>query len=257
MSTRARATRRERRCGDAARSARRALVFALLLSSASWPLASSAAAQSSAQSTARRADGVAAIVGGYSGGQGVSIIMRSDVDLLARLRLAAEIGPAAATADVPENLSAAALDTIFGEVLIAREAERVRIRPSGDAEVARELARLESEAGGAATVSALLDAIGASAEELRELAARRAIVAAFLEANLESSSIVTTAEVERVFASGDHPFAGQELGVVEGELRALIARRNIERAVRRWISVLRARTPFRVLARYGEEPGGR
>jgi hypothetical protein len=241
MSKRARATRRER---PSTRSSSRALRAAIIVVVAS--IASAAGAQS------RRADGVAAIVGGYSGGQGVSIILRSDVDLLARLLLAGEIGPSAATAEVPENLSAAAFDTIFGEVLIAREAERVRIRPSGDAAIARELARIEAEAGGAAAVSTLLDAMGASADELRELAARRAIVAAFLEANLESSSIVTTAEVERVYASGDHPFADQELAAVEGELRALIARRNLERAVRRWISVLRARTPFRVLAEYGE-----
>jgi hypothetical protein len=198
-----------------------------------------------------RADGVAAIVGGYSGGRGVAIILRSDVDLVARLRLAGEIGAGAASAGVPEELSAAALDTIFGEVLIAREAERVRIRPADDAAIARELARLEAEAGGAETVAALLAALGATEEELRDLAARRALVAAFLEANLESSSVVTTAEVERVYASGDHPFRDRELSEVEAELRALIARRNIERAIRRWISVLRARTPYRILAHYG------
>jgi hypothetical protein len=63
-------------------------------------------------------------------------------------------------------------------------------------------------------------------------------------------TVITDAEVERVYESGEHPFGDQPLTEVTAQLRALIARQAVDRAVRRWVSVLRARTAVTVLVEY-------
>jgi len=199
-----------------------------------------------------RAEGIAALIGGATPGPGVDLVMVSDVDLRARIALSGELRRPAATVPVPARLMSATLDQIVGEALIAREAERVRVEPPNEAEMAVERARLEQEAGGAQTLSDLLRRVGATRREVDAIARRRALVSAFLQANLEGMAVVTDAEVERVFADGEHPFEDQPLDDVRPQLRALIARQAVDRAVRRWVSVLRARTEVTLLVEYAE-----
>jgi hypothetical protein len=214
------------------------------------PGVAAAAAQGRAPLRAR-VEGLAALVGGLAPGRGVTVILRSDVSLRARLHLAGRapegplpIGP------LPPALLRATLDELIGETLVAREAERVRIRAPSDADVARERDRLVEEAGGEARVASLLAALGAEHAELDELARRRGLVDAFLRANLEGGSEVSDADVERAYEAGGHPFADLDLDDARDALRVWLGRRQLERAVSRWVTTLRARTPVRVLARY-------
>lgn len=196
-----------------------------------------------------RVEGVAALVGGIAAGPGTAAILRSDVTLRARIAVAGQ-SARLPVGDLPDALLAATLDEIIGEVLIAAEADRLRAsRPSAE-DVARERARLEESAGGAERLSALLSRVGAEPAEVDAIARRRAYVEAFLRANLEGSTVVSDAQVERVYASGEHPFADRPLEIVREVLRAWIARETLQRDVRRWVEVLRSRATVRVLAEW-------
>jgi hypothetical protein len=212
---------------------------------AAFLLATPALAQSRA-----RAEGLAAIVGGLAPGPGVELVLRSDVELRARLRLAGQApeSPLPLGA-LPEALVRATLDELIGELLIAREAARIRIRPPTLADVLRERASLEAEAGGAERLAELLRALGAPPSELEAMAHRRAVVGAFLTANLEGTTEISDAEVERLYLAGEHPFADLELDEAREPLRVWAAQAALERAVARWVSVLRARTPLRIVLR--------
>jgi len=227
---------------------RTALALALLLLLLLLALSSPAGAQ-----PRLRVDGIAALVGGAAPGRGVTTILRSDVELRARIALAGEapdqplpIGP------LPGSLLRASLDEVIGEILIAREAERVRVALPAGARVARERARLAESAGGAERLRDLLRALGASPDEIETIARRRALVTTFLEANLEGTTVVTDAVVEQTYAAGGHPFEDQPLDQVLEQLRAYLARQAIDHAVGRWVTVLRERTPLRILTSFGE-----
>ncbi len=196
---------------------------------------------------ARRVDGIAALVGGTAPGTGVETILRSDVELVASLSLGPDAQSGAALAP---DLLRTTLERIVGETLIAREAERVRVPAPTAADVAQERSRIEQSAGGQARSRALLLALDAGAAELDAVARRRATVAAFLRANLEGTTIVSDAEVEQVYASGQHPLTDQSLEQARESLRALLARRALDRAVARWVGVLRARTTVRILVTF-------
>lgn len=197
-----------------------------------------------------RVDGVAAVVGGTAPAAGVEVILRSDVELRARIAVSGRTERASLGAPLPPALLAATLDQIIGEALIAREAERVRVSSPNDADVERERQRLEDEAGGAARLRVLLARLGAGGAEVQAMARRRALVTAFLQANLEGTTVVTDAQVERAYEEGQHPFTDRPLEEVRGELQAWLSRRALDRAVRRWVSVLRARTPVRMMVQY-------
>ncbi len=201
-----------------------------------------------------RVEGVAAIVGGTTPGAGATVIYRSDAVLRARIALAGH-SERLPTGPIPEPLLAAALDELVGEVLIEREADRLRAARPDDAEVARERDRIAQQAGGPERLDALLRAVGAGDDEVDAAARRRAYVDAFLRANLEGSTVVSDAQLARVYESERHPFAGRPLEEVRDLLRAWIAQQALQRDVRRWIEVLRRRTTVRIVApwRRGEE----
>jgi len=203
-----------------------------------------------------RVDGVAAVVGGSAPGPGVDVILRSDVELRARMALGGQEGEPLPARSLPPDLLSATLDQLIGELLIAREAERVRVSTPDERDLAREMARFEEEAGGADRLAALLERLGASRGEVEAMARRRALVAAFLQANLEGTTVVTDAELDRAYETGEHPFTDRPIEEVRGDLRAWLSRRALDRAVRRWVSVLRARTTVRVLVRWGGGAAG-
>jgi hypothetical protein len=169
------------------------LVPALVL--LSMGVASVAGADAPVVSNGTRADGIAAIVGGEAPGPGVEIVLRTDVSLRARIILSGRLGRPAATVPLPRDLFFATLDQLVGEVLIAREAERVNVTPPTEADLARETARLEEEAGGSANLLELVRGLGATNAEVDLISHRRALVAQFLRANLEGTSVITDAEV--------------------------------------------------------------
>lgn len=202
-------------------------------------------------SGATRVEGIAAVIGSTAAGTGADIVLRSDVELRAKLALRAR-GAGEGGEPIPDALLAATLREIVGEFLIAREAERLRLGSPDDRAVARERARIVESVGGEAALAVLLDAERASGDEIDAIARRRAVVQDFLQANLEGATEIGEAELERGYARGGHPFVDQPFETVREPLRAWLAQRAIERAVLRWIMVLEARTPMRVMAEYGE-----
>lgn len=221
-----------------------ARVLAIALGAASLAHAGAVAQQRPGEIAA---DGIAALVGGPAPAPGVDLVLRSDVELRARIVLAGRTREGLPLGALPADLLRAVREEIIGEVLIAREAERVRVEEPREARIAQERRRLEETAGGAARLRELVRAVGAASAEIDAIARRRARVVAFLDANLEGATVITDAQVERAFAAGDHPFAERTLEEAREPMRAWLARQAIDRAVRRWVGVLRARTVVRTL----------
>jgi hypothetical protein len=229
----------------------------------SSPLAAFAQPPSaSSASTLVRVDGIAAIVGGAEANEGQRTILRSDVELRARLSLLGHDVTHALLGELPASLLAATLDELLGEQLIATEAERVEIAKPSPNEIARERRNIEHEAGGRRAVLQLLGRLDATESELDTMAARRALISAFLRANLEGVTIVTENEIdarlrgEGARTSPPPPSAADEADAspsaieTREEARAAIAKEALTRNVERWVRVLRARTRVRVLANF-------
>jgi len=229
------------------------MLAALCVLSGAVGAARPAAAQgSSSRAAARtRVEGVAAWVGESARGVGPVAILRSDVELRARLGIAGRTGRAS-MARLPAPLLAAALDSIVGEVLIEREADRLRAARPSEADVRRSREEVDRAGGGPGVVQQQLALLGASSEELDIVARRRAYVEAFLHANLEGNTVISDAQVERAFETAEHPFVGRELAAVRDLLRVWLAQRVLSRDVARWIEVLRGRTTVRILAEWHE-----
>lgn len=233
----------------------RAVVFAPMgrwlfgLALAGWAFASPTPASAQTSGSRLRVEGVAAWVGGSTRGAVAVPVLRSDVELRARMLVAGRT-QRVSLAPLPSALLLATLNLLVGEVLIEREADRLQAEPPSPGAVARERARLAQLAGGEPRLTRLTAMLGVSSEEVDAVARRRAYVEAFLEANLEGNRDVTDAQLERVFASGEHPFIGRDLDEVREVLRVWVATRNREREVARWIQVLRSRSSVRVLAEW-------
>ncbi|HEX7477507.1 MAG TPA: hypothetical protein VF331_06850 [Polyangiales bacterium] len=205
-----------------------------------------------APAASARIDGLAVLIGGSGPGEGVEVILRSDVELRARLSLLRDDAERALTAALPSGLLSATLSELIGEALIAREAERVQIATATAADVQREKQRLIVGAGGAAQLGALLTKLGASEAEIDTLARRRAVAAAFLSANLEGAMLVTDGEVEQRYQADPASFAGLDPQKARDLIRASLRSEALNRNIERWVRVLSARTPLRVFAHFDE-----
>jgi len=214
---------------------------------------------------ASRVDGLAAILGGADPLDPTRPILQSDVELRARLLLLGRSSEHALFGELPRSLLRATLNELIGEHLIAVEAERVQIATPTRDDVLRELGELEREAGGHRTVMRLLAWVDASALELEAIAARRALIGAFLRANLEGVSVVTDADVDarlREDAAGnaadaagaayaaDHRYVGETPEIARASVRASLAKETLTRHIEHWVRVLRARTRVRIFAVY-------
>lgn len=207
----------------------------------------------SAQTIPPRAiDGVVAIVGGHTPGPTTQVVLRSDVELRAYLAIAAR-SPDARRVEPPPELLAATFQEILGELLIAREAERLHAAEPTPAQVARQRDELVRSVGGEEPFARFLAAHDVDPSEIDAIAHRRAFVDDFLRANLEGSTLISNAQVEEVYASGEHPFVDRPLEEVREPLRAWLGAATLQRDVRRWIEVLRDRTPVRIVVRFAPE----
>jgi hypothetical protein len=197
-----------------------------------------------------RLDGIAAVVGANAPGPGTDVILQSDVELRARLSLAATLADPGALDPLPSSLLRATLAQLIGEHLIAREAQRVQTAAPASSSVERERKRLVRGAGGDDRVQRLLYALGASEDELDVIAQRRAQVGAFLSANLEGVTIVTERELERAYADAGADLAGRSKQQAFTELRARLSKQALDRTIERWVTVLSARTAVRRYVQY-------
>lgn len=210
--------------------------------------AAPAVAQPAAAGT--RVDGIAAVVGANAPGPGVDVILQSDVELRARLSLAASVDDPGALDPLPSSLLRATLNQLIGECLIAREARRVQASAPARADVEREWRRLVRSAGGGDRVQRLMFALAASDEELDLVAQRRAQVGAFLSANLEGVTVVTERELARAYAASAEELVGKSKAEAYAELRGRLMRQALDRTIERWVAVLGARTAVRRYVQY-------
>jgi hypothetical protein len=192
-----------------------------------------------------RLDGVAAVVGGTTPTANTDVVLRSDVELRARMALSGHGSDVAILGPLPSSLLAATLQEIIGELLIAREAKRLQVPLPPPAELQRDRQALLAASGGPEQVRDLLDALSADMQEIEAVSRRRSIVGAFLKTNLVSVTSVTEAELARA-ATSAKATSPQALELLRFELNAAA----LERAVQRWVAVLRARIPVRVYVQY-------
>jgi hypothetical protein len=170
----------------------------------------------------------------------------SDVELRARIVLCGTSDEPIALDPIPAKLLDATLNELIGEHLIAREARRVQAARTSAADVERERQQLVRSAGGPERMEALLQLLSAGPEELDAIARRRALVGAFLSANLEGVTVVTDSEIARTYAAEKQSFAGREPEAVRAELQTRLSREALDRTIERWVTVLRSRTKVRV-----------
>jgi hypothetical protein len=197
-------------------------------------------------------DGLAAVLGGADPLDTPRAILQSDVELRARLALLARDAQRGMHTPLPHSLLRATLDELIGEQLIAIEAERVQIPAPRAADVEHELEDIERDAGGTTVISELLSRTDAPRSDLEAMALRRAMVSAFLRANLEGVTVVTEAEIDDRLRAEPERFAGEQAGSVRAAVRALLSREALTRNIGHWVRVLRARTRVRLFAVYGE-----
>jgi hypothetical protein len=177
-------------------------------------------------------------------------LLRSDIELRARLSLLRAGADSAAFGPLPSSLLRASLDEAIGEALIASESQRLSLtRPSAE-DVRLERQRLALGVGGEAKLTELVRTLGVEPRELDAMAERRAVVRAFLTANLEGTLEITPSELQKAYLEPGHPFADEPFDVVREQLRAWLVQRRIEAAVARWVESLRQRTPLRRLVTY-------
>jgi hypothetical protein len=197
-----------------------------------------------------RVDGIVAVVGGLAPGPDVISILRSDVELRARISLAGAGASDAAVSVLPPALLRATFDELLGEALISGEAQRLALEAPAATDLAAERRRFVARAGGEARLASLLETLGVSPRELQAIVRRRAVVSAFLRANLEGTLEVTPSELERAYQEEDHPFRDQPFELAREPLRAWLAQLRLEQSVSKWVDSLRARTPHRVIVEY-------
>jgi hypothetical protein len=82
------------------------------------------------------------------------------------------------------------------------------------------------------------------------MAERRALVGAFLRANLEGTTLITDREIDAQIARERGRFTGQDLIAMRAQVRAMLARATLARNIERWVRVLRARVPVRIYAAF-------
>ncbi|MDD9970178.1 MAG: hypothetical protein OXR73_28315 [Myxococcales bacterium] len=201
-----------------------------------------------AQLPAARVEGVAALVGGKAPGPDVGVILRSDVELKARINLARAskdpLGP------LTQEALRDALRELIGEELIVREARRIRTVEPGQDDLRDERKRLAESCGGAERLSQLLTGLQVRDQELRAVVQRRALVAAFLTSNLEGATTITEGQIDAALAEAGYAEPGKASPETRRIIAAALAREALNRSVKRWVRVLSARVPVRVYARF-------
>jgi len=198
--------------------------------------------------SAQRVDGIAAVIGASAPGPGALTLYRSDVELRARMALLASGSLPQALAALPAPLLEASLTELVGEALIAVESGRLSLASPSEESLAEARTRLLGPDPRA--TRELLGALGVSEVELSAWVRRRAVVAGFLQANLEGTLDVSPEALERSFASEPHPFQGERFAAARARFAAWLSEQRMQAAVRRWVESLRERTPHRVLVDY-------
>lgn len=200
-------------------------------------------------------DGVAAVIGASGAGPNVDVILRSDVELRARILLSGQRGRVV-DGPISSFWLAQALEQMIDESLIAREAERVRLATPTALDQQQEHRHLQELAGGAQQLSAVLALMRVSQAELEQTVRRRTLVAVFLTANVDRMTAVTEAELQRAYDAAREHLEGRTFEQSREMIRVQLARAAMQETVAQWVRKLRGRTTVHVVADYlGREQG--
>jgi hypothetical protein len=181
----------------------------------------------------------------------VRVILLSDVELRARLSLFnAGAGPEALSDVLTPALLQATLGELLGEALIAVEALRLGLTAPTLGAVRDQRARLAAAGRGERAFQELVDALEVGPDEVDEIARLRAVVGAFLAANLEGTLDVSESELVRTFETEEHPFQGLPFAAERAHFAAWLQQKRLQEAVGRWVLSLRERIPHRVLVSF-------
>jgi hypothetical protein len=166
------------------------------------------------------------------------IIMLSEVRELGRFQQLVE-GRSAAPAKLLEQL--------IEQWIVSTEAEAARFARPADAEVDRELARLEEQSGGAESFRARLRSLGLSREGVRRQLHRQLWLSRYLDYKFRPATRVDDPQVERYYREELAPglaARGQKvppLADVRERVRELLIQRDITVRAGRWLEETRPR----------------
>jgi hypothetical protein len=146
----------------------------------------------------------------------------------------------------PELLRAT-LAELLGEALIAVEALRLGLAQPTAGEIRDQRARVAAAGRSERAFQELIDALEVAPEEIDEMATQRAVVGAFLAANLEGTIEVSESELVRAFETEEHPFLGLPYAAERVHFAAWLQQKRLQAAVGRWVLSLKERIPHRVL----------
>ncbi len=190
-------------------------------------------------------DGIAARVALNQSDTQEYVILISDVELRVHMESGQQhpgTGTGTGSSARPSRLTKKAMLTqMVGEALIDLEARRTRAPEPTERQKQAQKRRLEQRAGGPEAVQVMVQRLGVTPGELERLWLHAARVEAFLESNLEGSTSLSRAEVDRAFDRGEHPFVGQTLEQVRPDFERWLRQDMRTSVVRRWFEVLRSR----------------
>ncbi len=192
-------------------------------------------------------DGIAVLTAGLPSDESAAIpVLKSDLELEARLLLVRRHGPSWKDRPIDESVRVAARRSAAFTRLLARQARQMgeAISPTTrDAQVDR----LTLLAGGEDQMANLLRQSGADRDDLEAWmvdAALAIIKIAYLKERTEPPSDL---ETSTRFAAGGHPFTGRELADVRSDFRRWLMDKQVERMLEeelanalkhRWIRIV-------------------
>ena len=177
-------------------------------------------AKASSEGGAVLVDEVVAVVSGkFQGGVPAFVMTRWDLEIECRLESIDRYGVHGVDRVVSQAMRASIFERMVDDAVIWREASRLGAAGVADADVDAEIASLAEPSGGTEAFGALLDSASIPGAKLREIVARRLVVDRYVLDNLRLSENFLESDLEKAFASLDHPFDGQKLSDVHDEFR--------------------------------------
>jgi len=180
-------------------------------------------------------DGITVLSGGLVGDDSVaSPVLRSDVELEARLMLLLSRGPAWSSAAIDEELIARARRRISHVRLMSRQARQIGevIQPGDKAKLRSSLEKL---AGGVDALVRIAESCGADEGDLDIWVEDTLLAAAQLTYLRERLEPPGDEELERIFAEGDHPFAGQPFDEARREFSRYVMEQRVRLELLEWL----------------------
>lgn len=181
-------------------------------------------------------------------GQDAEMVTSYELEVEAMLVLAerARSAEAARPEALTESFLDAVLENLIHHLLIVSEASRLELVTLSDEEIASERQEI-GERLGEGGLERFIEVTGLTGEIIDSIVRRRALVAAFIQRNVNLSVRVTDADIEALYRQGEHPFGDRPLGELRESLEALITARRQRERLTGWLTDARRRSWVRVI----------